>query len=414
MTPRVSASTAKKSSANSKSDAAKSAWNQSLQLNYGTPELLFTKGKGAWLTDSAGERYLDFLAGIATNALGHAHPAITAAVNAQVRTLSHISNLYMHSGALALAAELQRLTGDKSARTFFCNSGTEANEAAFKIARLTGRKQIVSTVGGFHGRTAAALAMTGQPSKQKPFLPLVPHVRHVQYGDLKALRRVVSRRTAMVIIEPIQGENGVVVPPNNYLAGARALCDAFGVLLCIDAVQTGMGRTGEWFGYEHSGITPDIITLAKGLGGGLPLGAMITMGEKTPHFAPGDHGSTFGGNPISIAASLAVISEITSSKLMQSAQVAERRIKKALSNHPAVESVRGRGLLLGIVLIQPVAKDLAKICQKNGLLVNAPNDQVIRIAPPLIVSSAEISTFLKLFEVSLDEVLALHKGKGDS
>ena len=379
-------------------------WNNSLQLNYGTPELLLTKGKGAWVTDSDGRKYLDFLAGIATNALGHAHPAIVSAVSAQIKRLAHISNYYMHEGELELAAKLKSLVGEPTARTFFCNSGTEANEAAFKIARLTGRKQIVSTVGGFHGRSAASLSMTGQPSKQKPFLPLIPHIKHVEYGNLKALRKVVSRRTSMVIIEPIQGENGVVVPPAGYLEGVRALCDAFGVLLCIDAVQTGMGRTGEWFGYEHTGITPDIITLAKGLGGGLPLGAMITVGAKTPHFAPGDHGSTFGGNPISIAAALAVIDEIESTKLMKSVKKHEKTIKSALSSHPAIASVRGRGLLLGIVLKNENAKRLLQICQSHGLLVNAPNSSVIRIAPPLIVTAKEVDTFISLFQKSLAEL----------
>ena len=377
------------------------SWNDSLQLNYGTPELLFTKGKGAWLYDSSGEKYLDFLAGIATNALGHAHPTIVSAVTAQIKRLSHISNLYMHEGALELSALLKKLTGDSTTRTFFCNSGAEANEAAFKIARLTGRKQIIATIGGFHGRTAASLSMTGQPAKQKPFLPLVPGIKHVAYGDLKALRKVVSRKTAMVILEPIQGENGVVVPPDGYLAGARALCDAFGVLLCIDAVQTGIGRTGEWFGYEHSGIKPDIITLAKGLGGGLPLGAMLTLGENVPSFAPGDHGSTFGGNPVSIAASLAVLNEIKKSKLMAAARKSEVLIKRALSDHPLVTEVRGRGLLLGVVLTEPLAKTLAKECQKNHLLVNAPNDSVIRLAPPLIITDDEIEKFIKILTKSL-------------
>ena len=386
-------------------------WNSSIQLNYGTPELLFTKGKGAWVYDSNGSKYLDFLAGIATNVLGHAHPSIVSAVTTQIKTLSHVSNYYMHTGELELAAKLQSLIGKKSARTFFCNSGTEANEAAFKIARLTGRKQIVSTTGGFHGRSAASLSMTGQPAKQKPFLPLIPHIKHVEYGNLKALHRVVSRRTAMVIIEPIQGENGVVVPPEGYLQGVRALCDAFGVLLCIDAVQTGMGRTGEWFGYEHSGITPDIITLAKGLGGGLPLGAMITVGDRTPQFAPGDHGSTFGGNPVSIAAALAVINQIESTKLMKAVTQFEATIKKELSSHPAVASVRGRGLLLGIVLKRESAKRLFQICQSNGLLVNAPNSHVIRIAPPLNISSKEVTTFIAIFKKSLDELESEEGGK---
>ena len=262
-------------------------WHAALQNNYGVPPITLVKGKGAEVWDDNGKRYLDFLGGIATNVLGHAHPGIVKAVTQQIEKLGHVSNLYSHKPGIELAEKLQDLTNDPTARVFFCNSGAEANEAAIKISRLTGRKQIVATVGGFHGRTAGALSITGQDAKRTPFEPLLPGVKFVEFGNVAAMRRVISKNTAMVIIETIQGENGVVVPEAGYLRKVRAICDQNGVLLAIDAVQTGMGRTGEWFGYESEGIKPDIITLAKGLGGGLPLGAMITLGEKAPAFKPG-------------------------------------------------------------------------------------------------------------------------------
>lgn len=376
-----------------------------MQGNYGTPSVLFVKGKGSTLVDRDGKKYIDFLGGIATNALGHAHPAIVNAVTRQIKAHSHISNFYMHDGGVALAEKLQKLVEDKSARTFFCNSGAEANEAAIKIARLTGRKRIISTIGGFHGRTMGALALTGQPKKQKPFKPLMPGVKFVPYGDLSAMRKVVSRKVSMVIVEPIQGENGVIVPPPGYLEGLRALCDAFGVLLCIDAVQTGMGRTGEWFGFEHAGIQPDIITLAKGLGGGLPLGAMITRGENVPHFSAGDHGSTFGGNPIATAAALATIETIQSEKLLLRAKVFEREVRASLSGVDLVRGVRGRGFLLGVVLQSPVAQRIASLALERGLLINAPQPDVIRFAPPLVISDKEIAEGLRSFKELCLEVL---------
>ncbi len=388
----------------SKTSNFSNRWENSLQNNYGTPALTFTSGKGAVLVGENGKRYLDFLGGIATNALGHAHPKIIKAVTEQVKKHSHLSNFYIHEGAVVLAEKLQKMTGSKSARTFFCNSGTEANEAAIKISRLTGRTRIVSTIGGFHGRTAGSLSLTGQPAKQRPFLPLLPRVKHVKFGDLDAMRRVVTRKTAMVIVEPIQGENGVIPAPAGYLEGLRALCDVFGVLLCIDAVQTGMGRTGEWFGYEHSGIKPDIITLAKGLGGGLPLGAMITLGENVPAFAPGDHGSTFGGNPIAVAAALAMIDVIEKERLMKRAALFEKRVRAALQEHPKVAEIRGRGFLLGVRLTTPVAKQVVSDAQEQLLLLNAPNESVIRIAPPLNVTEIQVKKFLAIFTGALDRL----------
>ena len=379
-------------------------WHSAMQNNYGVPLITLVKGAGIEVWDEEGKRYLDFLGGIATNILGHAHPAIVKAVTNQINQLSHVSNLYLHSPGIELAEKLQDLTNDASARIFFCNSGAEANEAAIKISRLTGRTRIVAAAGGFHGRTAGALSITGQSSKREPFEPLLPGVRFVPFGDIQAMRKMVSRKTALVILEPIQGENGVIVPPAGYLREVRAICNKYGALFAIDAVQTGMGRTGEWFGFEHEGILPDIITLAKGLGGGLPLGAMITLGEKTPAFKPGEHGSTFGGNPISCASAIAAIDFIVKKELLGRVAVSGEYLKTQLAKIPGVAHVRGRGLLLGIVLDSNIAAAVTARAACNGILVNSPSKNVIRIAPALVVSKSEIREFIKLFSKSLDEV----------
>jgi len=375
-----------------------------MQNNYGVPPITLVKGEGIEVWDEKGKRYLDFLGGIATNILGHAHPAIVKAVTQQVNQLTHISNLYVHTPGVELAEKLRDLTNDSNARIFFCNSGAEANEAAIKISRLTGRTRIIAADGGFHGRTTGALSITGQSSKREPFEPLLPDVSFVPFGEVPAMRKAVSKRTALVILEAIQGENGVVVPPAGYLREVRAICDKTGTLFAIDAVQTGMGRTGEWFGFEHEGIAPDIITLAKGLGGGLPLGAMITLGEKTPAFKPGEHGSTFGGNPISCAAAIAAIDFIVKKGILERVAVSGEYLKSQLAKISGVTQVRGRGLLLGIVLEANIAAAVAAKAATNGLLVNAPSKNVIRIAPALIVSKSEIREFIKLFGKSLDEV----------
>ena len=380
-------------------------WHAAMQNNYGIPPITLVKGRGVEVWDDNGNRYLDFLGGIATNVLGHAHPVIVKAVSNQIGKLGHVSNLYSHKPALELAEKLQDLANDPSARIFFCNSGAEANEAAIKISRLTGRNEIIAATGGFHGRTAGALAITGQDSKRAPFEPLLPGVKFVEFGDTTALRKAVSKRTAMVIIEAIQGENGVVVPDAGYLRKVRAICDEYGALLAIDAVQTGMGRTGEWFGYESEAIKPDIITLAKGLGAGLPLGAMITLGEKSPRFKPGEHGSTFGGNPVSCAAANAAIDFIVKKDLLRKVSTSGKYLKVMLAKVPGVVEVRGRGLLLGIVLDANVATAVASKAMSNGLLINAPSRNVIRIAPPLIVSKKELSEFVKVFSRTLNEVL---------
>ena len=372
-------------------------WDASLQNNYGKPAIALVKGKGIVVTDADGKTYLDFLGGIATSILGHAHPAIVKAVTKQVSVLSHVSKFYAHPNAIALAEKLTKMTGDKNAKVFFCQSGAEANEAALKLSRRTGKVRVVAAQGAFHGRTMGALSLTGQPSKREPFLPLIKGVKHVPYGDINAMRKAITKKTAMVIIEPIMGEAGVIVPPAEYLQQLRELCDKNGSLLVIDAVQTGMGRTGDWFGYEYSGITPDVITLAKGLGGGLPLGAMIALGKAADLFQPGDHGSTFGGNPLTTAAGLAAIEFIESKKILAKVERQGAHLMQELALIPGVKEVRGAGLLLGIELESLKASDVSDAMRSAGVLVNAANATTIRIAPALIVTDAQINKFISLF-----------------
>lgn len=378
-------------------------WSSVVQNNYGTPSIALVKGKGIVVTDADGKQYLDFLGGIATSILGHAHPAIVKAVTKQVSTLSHVSNFYAHPNAIELAEKLTSMTGDKKAKVFFCQSGAEANEAALKLSRRTGKVRIVAAQGAFHGRTMGALSLTGQPSKREPFLPLIKGVKHVPFGDIEAMRKAVTKKTAMVIIEPIMGEAGVIVPPTDYLQQLRALCDDKGALLVIDAVQTGMGRTGDWFGYEYSGITPDVITLAKGLGGGLPLGAMIALGKAAELFQPGDHGSTFGGNPVTTAAGLAAIDFIDSKKILSKVEKQGAFIMQELALVPGVKEVRGAGLLLGIELESLKASDIANALRDAGVLVNAANATTIRIAPALIVTDAQINKFISIFKKVMED-----------
>lgn len=379
-------------------------WKRAIQDNYGTPSIELVSGKGSVVKDANGNTYLDFLAGIATNVLGHAHPAIVKVVSKQISTLGHVSNFYAHPNVLELAEKLQKLTGDKSARTFFCNSGAEANEAAFKLSRKTGKYRVVATQEAFHGRTMGALSLTGQPSKRVPFKPLIKGIKHVPFGDSSAMRRAITKKTAMVIVEPIMGEAGVIVPPTDYLKNLRQYCDEKGALLVFDCVQTGMGRTGDWFGYEYSGVKPDVITLAKGLGGGLPLGAMIALGSAAQLFEAGDHGSTFGGNPVATAAALAVISSIEKEKILANVDQVGTFLLAELALTLGVSEVRGAGLLIGLSLDRPVAKSLVKKCQELGALINAPGEMTIRIAPPLNVSMKQAEIFLDIFQRALKEV----------
>ena len=372
-------------------------WQESLQNNYGTPSITLTHGKGASVWDVEGKEYLDFLGGIATNILGHAHPKVVSAITQQANELGHVSNLYSHPRSIELAEKLKDLTGQSSARVFFCNSGAEANEAALKLSRLTGRSKLVSTIGSFHGRTIGALSLTGQSSKQKPFKPLLKKIKFIPFNDIRAAKKAINKKVAMVIVEPIQGENGVVVPDFGYLKALRDLTTKHGTLLALDCVQTGMGRTGEWFGYESEGIVPDVITLAKGLGGGLPLGAMIAIGNSAQLFEPGSHGSTFGGNPIACASALAAISVLENKNLLARNKALELTLKVELSKSPLVESVRGAGLLLGIVLKLDIAKKLTQELQAAGVLVNATSESLIRIAPPLVVTDKQVNAFIKIF-----------------
>jgi len=378
-------------------------WSSVVQNNYGTPSIALMKGKGIVVTDADGKQYLDFLGGIATSILGHAHPAIVKAVTKQISTLSHVSNFYAHPNAIELAEKLTSMTGDKNAKVFFCQSGAEANEAALKLSRRTGKVRVVAAQGAFHGRTMGALSLTGQPSKREPFLPLIKGVKHVPYGDIEAMRKAVTKKTAMVIIEPIMGEAGVVVPPADYLQQLRQMCDDKGSLLVIDAVQTGMGRTGDWFGYEYSGITPDVITLAKGLGGGLPLGAMIALGKAAELFQPGDHGSTFGGNPVTTSAGLAAINFIESKKILKKVETQGSYLIQELAMIQGVKEVRGAGLLIGIELESLKAADIATAMREAGVLVNAANETTIRIAPALVVSDAQINKFISIFKKVMND-----------
>ncbi|MEV4733435.1 acetylornithine transaminase [Saccharopolyspora sp. NPDC049426] len=372
-------------------------WQASMMDNYGTPKLTFVSGSGAELTDADGKTYLDFVSGIAVNALGHAHPAIVQAVSEQVAKLGHVSNLYVHELGLTLAERLLELAGVAGqGRVLFCNSGAEANETAFKIARLTGRPKIVATQGGFHGRTMGALALTGQPGKQEPFAPMPAGVVHVPYGDVAALESEVDDNTAAVFLEPIQGENGVVVPPEGYLRAAREIASRNGALLVLDEVQTGIGRTGSWFAFQREGVTPDVITLAKGLGGGLPIGACIGVGSAADLLHPGQHGTTFGGNPIVCAAALAVLDTIASEGLLDHVEQVGKDLVSGVHalGHPLVREVRGTGLLVAIGLTEPVAAKVAAAAQERGYLVNPIQPDAIRLCPPLVVRGEQVQRLL--------------------
>lgn len=379
-------------------------WQGALMNNYGTPRLPLVRGEGAKLWDADGKQYTDFVGGIAVNALGHGHPAIVEAVSRQIASLGHVSNLFIAEPPVALAERLLQRFG-RDGKVFFCNSGAEANEGAFKIGRLTGRTHMVATEGGFHGRTMGALALTGQPGKQEPFLPLPGDVTHVPYGDAQALAAAVTEDTALVIIEPIQGESGVVVPPAGYLKAARAITAASGALLVLDEVQTGIGRTGHWFEYQaHEGVLPDVVTLAKGLGGGLPLGATVAFGRAAELLQPGQHGTTFGGNPVACAAGLAVLDTIAADGLLDNVKRQSEKIRDGIESldHPLIDHVRGAGLLLGIVLTEPLAPRAQQAAQDAGFLVNAPAPDVVRLMPPLNLGDDEVDAFLRALPGILD------------
>lgn len=392
----------------SQGDTVKQRWEAVMMNNYGTPPLALASGDGAVVTDVDGNSYVDLLGGIAVNVLGHRHPAVIEAVTHQMATLGHTSNLYASEPGIALAEELVALLGaDAPARVFFCNSGTEANEVAFKLSRLTGRTKLVAAQGGFHGRTMGSLALTGQPSKQAPFEPLPGYVTHVPYGDADALAAAVDDATAAVFLEPIMGEGGVVVPPEGYLRAARDITSRHGTLLVLDEVQTGMGRTGAFFAHQHDGITPDVVTMAKGLGGGLPIGACLAVGRAAELLTPGLHGSTFGGNPICAAAARAVLRVITDEDLIRHAEVLGKSVRHGIEflNHPLIDHVRGRGLLQGLVLTAPRAKEAESAARAAGFLVNAAAPEVVRLAPPLIITEAQLDTFVGALPGILDTAM---------
>jgi acetylornithine aminotransferase len=379
-------------------------WLQNLMSNYAVPSITLIKGKGSIVFDADGKKYIDMLGGIATNILGHSHPAVVSAVNRQIKTLSHVSNFYSHPNAIELAQILVRLTGDKQSRVFFAQSGAEVNEAAIKLSRKTGRTRIVAMTGSFHGRTMGSLSLTGQISKKIAFAPLLKNVKHVPFGDVKRARRAINSRTAMVIVEPIMGEAGVIVPPLNYLKELRVACTKNGALLVIDAVQTGIGRTGQWFGYEYSGIKPDVITVAKGLGAGLPLAAMIAVGKTSQLFEPGDHGSTFGGNPVTTAASIAAIKWIEKNKTLAKCKADFKYLSSNINSIPGVSEVRGAGLLVGIALQKNISSEVAEALQAKGFLVNAANPNTIRMAPALNISMKELNQFVKALKEAMSDV----------
>lgn len=383
-------------------------WSQALMDNYGTPPLALVRGEGAVVVDEAGRSYVDLLAGIAVNSLGHAHPAVVEAVSRQVSTLGHVSNLYVAEPPVALAELLLALSG-RPGRVYFGNSGAEAVEAAFKLSRRTGRRHVVAAAAGFHGRTMGALALTGQPAKADPFRPLPGEVTHVPYGDVAALAAAVTDATAMVILEPIQGEAGVVVPPPGYLSAAREIASRHRALFVLDEVQTGIGRTGHWFAHQAEGVAPDVVTLAKGLGGGLPIGACIAFSDTATVdpaalFTPGSHGSTFGGNPVCCAAALAVLRTVATEGLLDHVKRIGEQLRRGVEalGHPLVSGVRGAGLLLGVVLAAPVSAAVAAALRDAGFLVNPAQPDVIRLAPPLVLTAAQADAFLTALPAALD------------
>jgi acetylornithine/N-succinyldiaminopimelate aminotransferase len=381
-------------------------WSAVMMSNYKTPPVALARGAGATVWDVDGAEYTDLIGGISTTILGHAHPKVVEAITAQAQTLGHVSNLAMHEPGVQLAERLLDLAG-RPGRVFFCNSGAEANEAAFKISRLTGRPEVVTAEGAFHGRTMGALALTGQPSKAVAFAPLPGGVRYVPYGDPDALAGAVGERTAMVLLEPMLGEGGVLPAPPGYLAAAASTAADAGALFALDEVQTGIGRTGSWFMHQADGLRPDVITLAKALGGGLPMGATLAFGEAAELLTAGAHGTTFGGNPIAAAAALAVLDTIRDEGLLERAKELEHRFTAGIEalGHPGVAGVRGRGALLGVVLSAPVAGELEARLRAAGFLANAVAPDVLRLAPSLVLTDAQVDAFVAALPATLDAAL---------
>lgn len=382
-------------------------WSDVFMNTYGTPQLHLVKGERATVTDADGKTYVDMLAGIAVNSLGHGHPALVDAVSSQAATLGHISNFFGSDPTLQAASTLRERFGDPEAKVFFCNSGAEANEAAFKLSRLTGRSTVLAAENGFHGRTMGALSLTGQPGKREPFAPLVPGVEYYRYGDIGHVRELVDKHpgdVAAIFLEPIQGEVGVVPAPEGFLAELRQLCDAHGILMVVDEVQTGVGRTGAFFAHTQSGVRPDVVTMAKGLAGGMPIGAVIANAKTAALFTPGAHGTTFGGNPLVCAAANAVL-DLIDDEFCAAVTAKGEELARDVEKLAGVDHVRGRGLMLGVVLTEPVAKDAVRVGLEHGVILNAPTDTVIRLTPPLVISDAELSRAVSAIRATLNECL---------
>ena len=384
-------------------------YRSSLMGTVTNPLALLDRGEGCYVWDSDGKKYLDFLAGIAVNSLGHAHPTLVKAISDQAGKLVHVSNYFATASQIALAERLCAITGAGAAgRVLFGNSGAEAMEAAFKLARLNGgvkKPRILTLKNSFHGRTMGSLTLTGQPALHEGFEPLVPNVEYMD-SNIQALEQAIGPDVAALIVEPIKGEAGVFELPDGYLESARALTESVGALLILDEIQTGIGRTGTWFAFQKSGIKPDAVAVAKGLAGGFPIGALVTFGKASELFQPGGHGSTFGGNPLATSVAMAVLEEIEHSGLIENASLRGRQIREFLStmDHPLISEVRGSGLLIGVGLTAPVAKALASSALERGLIINAPKDHSIRICPPLIVGETEIESFKILFLEALESV----------
>jgi acetylornithine aminotransferase len=393
---------------------ANQAWQErytsALMNTFGPPKLVLTRGEGAHVWDENGTEYLDLLGGIAVNSLGHNHPALVEAVTEQLRTLGHISNFFASEPQVRLAEKLLALLSSSGepvepGRVFFANSGAEANEAALKLTRRTGRTHLVAAEGGFHGRTMGALALTSKEAYREPFEPLPGDVTFVPYGDADALAAAVTDRTAAIVLEPIQGEAGVEVPPDGYLRAARDIATEHGALLWLDEVQTGVGRTGRWFAHETSAVTADILTLAKGLGGGFPIGACIGLGPAATLFEPGNHGTTFGGNPVACAAALSVIATIESDALLEHVTVLGRKLRDGLAADPRVTEVRGEGLLIGLDLASDASADVTAAALRRGFIINNPTPGRIRLAPPLVLTDDDAAAFLAAWPAILDDAM---------
>ena len=388
------------------SDSLKARYPEALMNTFGPPKLALVRGEGTHVWDEDGKEYVDLLAGIAVNSLGHGHPALVGAVSEQLRTLGHVSNFFTTGPQVELAERLLALLGDAAAqqggKVFFANSGAEANEGAFKLTRRTGRTHVVVAEGGFHGRTMGALALTSKAAYREPFEPLPGDVTFVPYGDADALAAAVTDETAAICLEPIQGEAGVVVPPEGYLAAARRTADEHGALLWFDEVQSGVGRTGDWLAHLRHGVAPDVVTLAKGLGGGFPIGAVIGVGRAADLLQPGNHGTTFGGNPVACAAALAVLDTIEAEGLLEHVTVLGQKIRDGLAADPRVTEVRGEGLLIGLDLASESAAAVVQAAQDAGFIINMTTPQRIRLAPPLVLTDDDAAAFLQAWPGILD------------